>query len=94
MATFATRSLKCYVCCHVFQDTRPILLVAREQGDWMFLCGRADHASGGYRVVGVGHLTDRDSTLHQCADLPDDHEAERSAVGASWIRTPIDPSVD
>lgn len=87
---FTPRNLKIYVCSHVFADTRPVLLVAREQGDWMFLCGGRDHDEGGWKVVGVGHLVDRDPTLEECADLPDNFEAERSAVGEPWLRCRID----
>ena len=90
MATFAPRNLKSYVCSHVFENKRPILLVVREDGDWMFMCGGADHVSHQYRVVGVGHLVDRDPTLNDCADLPNGSEAERSAIGEPWLRSRID----
>ena len=83
---FAPGDLAVYVCSHVFEQTRPILLVAREGNDWMFLCGQADHDSSDYRVVGVAHLTERDPSLQALSDLPDAFEAERVAVGSPWVR--------
>jgi len=52
----------------------------------MFMCGGADHGDNDIRVVGVGHLVERDPTLNECADLPNGFEAERSTVGAPWLR--------
>lgn len=83
---FTPGNLRVYVCSHVFAQTRPILLVAREGADWMFLCGEADHDASDCNVVGVAHLTDRDPSLQALSDLPDGFEAERVAVGSPWIR--------
>jgi len=90
MSAFSSAYRKAYVCGHVFENTRPILLVAHEDEDWMFLCGRDDHDPDTYKVVGVGHLISRDTSLQECADLEDGFEAERPAVGRQWIRTAID----
>lgn len=78
----------CYVCSHVFEDIRPVLLVAREDGDWMFLCGSPHAENEEYHLVGVGHLFDRDRSLEQLRDLPENHEAERADVGGQWVITP------
>ena len=75
-----------YICCHVFDAARPVLLVVHEKGDFMFMCGASDHRSEDVRVVGVGHLVERDATLNECADLPEGFEAERAAVGGQWLR--------
>jgi hypothetical protein len=45
----------------------------RPSGDW---CS----------VAGIGHLLNRDPTLNDCADLPDDFEAEGAAPGSVWIQ--------
>lgn len=75
-----------FVCIHVYENTRPILLVSREGGDWQCLCG-ASHSLGELpKVVGLNHLVDRDPSLLELADLPDDWEAERATVGERWIR--------
>jgi hypothetical protein len=83
------REAATFVCAHVFDNSRPILLVARENGDWMHLCGQTHEESEEYHVVGVEHLLERDPTLHGIADLPDNTEAERSAVGMPWSRKPL-----
>jgi hypothetical protein len=79
---------KSYVCIHVFENVKPVLLVSREHGDWCFLCGD-DHPedSSFYRVVGIGHLLSRHPDLVEVMDLLPDEEAERSTVGEQWIRT-------
>jgi len=76
-------NLAVFVCPHVFENTRPILYVCREDGDWQFLCGENDHDEKGH-VVGVGHLTERDPTLNELAELKPDWEAERKHVGDQW----------
>ena len=92
-AVFAPNNLAVYMCSHVFDSVRPVLLVIHEQGDFQFMCGASDHGSNDIHVVGVGHLTERDPTLNQCADLPEGSEAERSAVGSPWLRARYDEVV-
>jgi hypothetical protein len=85
------RHLRAYVCVHVSDGLRPILLVTRAGGPWCFLCGNVhpqDQSS--YRVVGTGHLFERDPSLLELKDLPSDWEAERRNVGSAWIRTKCD----
>ena len=89
MTAFAPANLKAYVCSHVFATSRPVLLVANEDGDWMFLCGCDDHASTDCLVVGVGHLIARDPSLNECADLAAGFEAERQSVEHPWVRAPL-----
>jgi hypothetical protein len=79
-------NLAVFVCPHIFDDSRPILYVCREDGDWQFLCGHDDHDSDGH-VIGVGHLTQRDPTLNELAELKVDWEAEREHIGSKWILT-------
>jgi hypothetical protein len=89
MHTFEPRNLKAYICAHIFEKSRPVLLVAHEEGDWIFACGKDDHETNQWHVVGVGHLIDRDATLNDCANLQEGYEAERNAVGGAWIRNEI-----
>jgi hypothetical protein len=77
-----------YVCSHVFDGTRPILLVSREGGDWQCLCGLTHESSEVPKVVGLNHLLERDPSLQELEDLPNDWEAERASVSDPWIRTP------
>ena len=90
MKTFSPPNLATYICSHVFEKSRPILLVIHEDNDWIFCCGGEDHSEKDWKVVGVGHLISRDSTLHECADLANGFEAERSGVDKDWIRMEID----
>lgn len=80
-------NLKSYVCVHVYLHERATRLVVHDgDGDWIFACGDEDHLERDWRVVGVGHLTDDDPSLHECADLPAGHEAERPGRGGNWSR--------
>lgn len=79
-------NLGVFVCPHVFEDTRPILLVVHEGNEWQCLCGKGDHDDDGH-LVGMGHLVSRDPSLDQLSDLPDGWEAERKSPADPWIRT-------
>jgi hypothetical protein len=83
---------KAYVCSHVFDQTAPVMLVTRPEGDWCFLCGQM-HDDGGseYRVVGIGHVLEQDESLEVVKTLPAEWEAERTEVGGEWIRTRVAP---
>jgi hypothetical protein len=82
---------KAYVRTHIYEGTRPVLLVSRCDGDWCFLCGEDhDDDASSYRVVGVGYLFQKHPALKELMDLPDDWEAERSAVEEAWLRTECD----
>jgi hypothetical protein len=52
-----------FICGHVFDQSRPILLVSHEGGDWQFLCGGDHQPCDRPRVVGINHLLDRDPSL-------------------------------
>jgi hypothetical protein len=99
MGVFSMRNIsslpknqKSYVCIHVFENTRPVLLVSRPNGSWCFLCG-SDHADSAedYRVVGVGHVIECDRSVLEIPSLQSEEEAEREFVGGSWIKTKIYP---
>ncbi|AVR98214.1 hypothetical protein [Pseudoduganella armeniaca] len=84
------RETAAFVCPHVFNNERPVLLVLREDGDWQLLCGQTDHYADG-KVVGLEHLIERDPSIAELQDLPVDWEAERAAPGQPWIRTKCTP---
>ena len=85
------RESAAFICSHIFNDTHPVLLVARESGDWMYLCGQVHDEQEEYEVVGAEHLLERDPTLREILDLPDNSEAERFTQGGTWIRRPLTP---
>ena len=74
------------MCSHVFDESRPILLVVHESVGWTFACGGRDHEDDDFHNVGVGHLIDRDPTLNECADLEPHSVAERASVEDPWVR--------
>jgi hypothetical protein len=80
-------NLKSYFCVHVLDGSRPILYVARPDGDWCVLCGDDDPADASqYRVVGLGHAAELDPAIEQLLDLGPDEEATRDSVDAHWVR--------
>jgi len=85
---------KAYVCNHVFDRLRPILLVSRTDEDWCFLCGdNHPNDASAYKVVGIGHVLDQDPSLMQVHDLPPNWEAERKKVGEEWVRSQFAPDL-
>ena len=82
------REVAAFICSHVFRNERPVLLVSRATGDWMFLCG-GSHPSGELpHLVGCDHLFERDQRLREVADLEPNWDAERQSIEGSWVRTP------
>lgn len=79
--------VECYVCSHVFADVRPVLLVAREDGDWMFMCGDEHPADENYHLVGMNHLLERDSSLKAVLTLGKNAQAERTDEHSPWRRS-------
>lgn len=80
-----------YVCSHVFDASRPILLVAREEGDLMFLCGFGHGPEEQYHLVGINHLVARDPSVGEVLHLDDGFEAKRDREGAEWTVSPLSP---
>jgi hypothetical protein len=79
---------RAYVCEHVFTGASAVLYVVRdEEGDWQLLCGESNHDRP--RLVGLGHLIERDETLRQVLDLAPGETAERVSAGAAWRRAPL-----
>ena len=93
MNAFGPDNLAVYICSHVSNQERPILLVSHADGDWQFLCGAFHDIDELPKVVGVGHLVGRDSTLIELACLPLGEEAERLSVEHPWVWSSAQPSV-
>lgn len=79
-----------YVCSHVFDNSKPVLLVCKEGGDWQFLCGGNHEEEETPRVIGIAHILERDKSLYQIMDLNDNWEAERLSSSDNWIRKQLD----
>ena len=76
----------------VLEEGRPILHVSHDvsDGSWQFLTGDdvdVDEA----KLVGLRKIVELDPSLVELADLPLGWEAERSAPGAPWERSPCHP---
>lgn len=72
-----------FICSHVFDDTHPILLVCKDDGEFQFLCGGI-HEGELPRIVGLGHMIDRDRSLLELLNMDDGYAAERESVGEVW----------
>ena len=74
-----------FCCVHVFENA-PILYVTHDHdGDWQFLCG-AGHAGAQPRVVCLGCMVERDSSLSFLADMPAGWGADRRSQSDDWNR--------
>jgi hypothetical protein len=80
------------VCIHAFEGSKPVTLATRSGGDWCFLCGEEhEDIASSHRVVEIDHLFEKDPSLKELKDLPNDREAERAQLGGEWLRTQSDP---
>lgn len=77
------------VCHHVLHGTHPVLLVTKLPGErWSFLCGGLHRGMDEYGVICIGHILEKDSSLTEVMDLPDNWDAERADVTSAWRRMP------
>jgi hypothetical protein len=85
-ATRMTKETAALICSHMFDASRPVLLVARAGAYWMYLCGGFHEENEEYKMVGREHLLQRDKSLVATLDLENQMEMERVAVGGQWER--------
>ena len=81
---------KTYICEHVFAVERPILYV----DPWLpggrgvlMHCGSHQKVTNEFVVVGLGHLLERDASLLELGEFPDNHYATREDENAPWLFT-------
>ncbi len=80
-------NFKTMVCNHIFQFERTINYVVRaSDGDLVMMCGESDHAQDAteYKIVGLGHLTSRDSSLLSIPPLSKGWSVERKDPSSTW----------
>ena len=73
------------VCQHIFDQSRPIKLVMRDQESMLLmLCGEEDHDWDNHRprVVGIGHLLERDTRI---GELEIEAGYEANLVNSTWM---------
>jgi hypothetical protein len=75
-----------FVCIHIFDNSRPVLLVTRNNDELCFLCGDMhEDDPQNFRVVGANHIYERDQSVFEAAQLLNDNcEAERESVDEKW----------
>lgn len=76
-----------FVCKHVFDHSRPILLIANMAGDLCFLCG-GPHADDPeeYEAVGINHVYQADPSVEKVSKALDiNFEAERRSGDGEWF---------
>lgn len=80
--------LKAYICVHVTRAGLPILLVSREDGEWVFLCGDRVHDNEDeIDVIGLNHVFAMDASLLELLPMVDNEVAKRSADDGVWDRS-------
>lgn len=81
-----------YLCSHVFKENFPVLEGIRDpDGDWQFLCGgEHDFANEEPHLVGVGHLTSRDKSIHELTGLERSERAVRASASETWVISTLD----
>ena len=83
-----------FVCPHVFEGNTDVLFAVRDfDGSWQFLCG-ADHdaESEAPRHVGVDHLAENDSSIHELTALLPGQFASRQSRDSDWTVGDLDPA--
>ncbi len=80
-----------HVCPHVFGNTHPVLLVSRAGGVWKCLCGDDHEPGAAMQIIGWHDLLERDASLAELRNLPDEGEAARLSANARWVRARLQP---
>jgi len=75
-----------YVCPHVFLGESDVLDVVRDpDGYWQFFCGEPECSKTSKpKLIGVGHLLNKDETINEVAKLEVGSYAERASASVDW----------
>jgi hypothetical protein len=77
----------CFPCIHVLLGQRPVTYVSRDEADWTFACGEADHLTiDDWGYAHTFHLLEADDTLQGLASLKPGEQAARYNVDSAWLR--------
>lgn len=82
------QEIRSLVCGHVFRDERPIkVVIHHSDGEWQLVCGEHDHPEdcSDFKVVGIGHLIERQSNLNNIGDLKPGWMAEWTPGGWNFV---------
>ena len=89
----AAENTAVFCCRHVFADAPILYVTHNHDGDWQFLCG-ATHEGEKPRVVCLGCMVERDSSLWTLADMPAGWGADRENQSDVWNREPNPEPID
>lgn len=78
----------CFVCDHVINGLRPILLVTHDEDEeyeyWQFLCGESDHDELNIKIISMKQATEIDPTINDLYEMPVGISADRKSIGSKW----------
>jgi hypothetical protein len=78
----------CFVCDHVMNRIRPILLVTHDEDDeyeyWQFLCGESDHDESNIKIISIKQATDIDPSINDLYEMPVGVSADRKSITDQW----------
>jgi hypothetical protein len=76
---------KCYTCSHVVKENRPILFAYKDADDFILHCGEGhDWELDPPKVVGIGHLIEKDASVEKVLSLNNGFEMERASLQVNW----------
>jgi hypothetical protein len=63
----------CFVCSHVLDSSRPILLVTHDEDAdyeyWQFLCGESDHDETNIKIISMKRGTEIDPSINDLYEM-------------------------
>ena len=76
----------CFVCTHVYEKEKDILLVAHEKqiGEWKFTCGAEHHDNNSYKIISLKQITVIDNSINEVSAMPKGIGARRDSKNDLW----------
>jgi hypothetical protein len=76
----------CFVCGHVMDKSRPILLASHEKEDgcWQFLCGFNNHNDADIKIISLKQAVEIDSSINELFEMSLGLAADRKSVNHKW----------
>lgn len=73
------------ICCHIVEDSEPILYVSHDEDDgmWQFLCGDT-HSTDDARIVSLNYVFALDNSVGELKDMPCGYYATRKSQKDKW----------
>lgn len=76
----------CFVCSHIMDRSRPILLASHEKEDgfWQFLCGCNNHNDADIKIISLKQAVEIDSSINELFEMPLGVATDRKSVNDKW----------